>query len=141
MINLYPSWMMNLHREKKSCSSIGSCRRILYCKILHCMLIGISMPLLTHVLGKFLHIRIYAGVKYLTNITCGPPYMWAGSCMPTSSFSSLAFVQVEISGTTISNCQLHDHIFDNKCFRTVAVHSCLVEKYKMRAYQLMGKRF
>ena len=46
------SWI--LHREKKSCSSIGSCQRILYRKILHCMLIGISMPLLTHVLRQFL---------------------------------------------------------------------------------------
>ena len=38
-----------LHREKKYCTSIGSCQRILYSKILHCRLRGISMPLLTHV--------------------------------------------------------------------------------------------
>ena len=37
------------HREKKSCTSIESCQRILYFKIVHCRLRGISMPLLTHV--------------------------------------------------------------------------------------------
>ena len=41
-----------LHREKKSCTSIGSCQRILYSKILHWRLRGISMPLLTHVLSQ-----------------------------------------------------------------------------------------
>ena len=34
---------------KKSYTSIGCCRRDLYCKILHCRLGGISMTLLTHV--------------------------------------------------------------------------------------------
>ena len=42
-----------LHREKKSCTSIESCQRILYCKILDCSPRGISMLLLTHVLGRF----------------------------------------------------------------------------------------
>ena len=45
-----------LHRERISCTSIESCQRILYFKILHCRLRGISMPLLTHVLYNFIEI-------------------------------------------------------------------------------------
>ena len=68
-----------LHREKKSCTSIGSCQRILYSKILHCRLRGISMPLLTHVnviLLAFLDLFGFSGIISIFWVLAAWFYVW-----------------------------------------------------------------